>query len=659
MRTALRVAAICGLGLALLIVGAIAYVAYVMDWSRLGDPLAGRASEALGRELRIAGDIDVDLGLTTNVSIEGVKLANASWGEAPALMEIERVEFALRLPELLRGRVVLPDLRLVRPALTLERNAAGENNWTFEKGPAAEAATPEERTEFPIIGRLHIEDGRLRYRDEERRLDIEAKIATAAGKGQPATEMIELSGEGELQGEPLRLDFVGGSILMLREEDEPYPFEGALQVGKTRLEFAGAAMEPVKLQQVDARLRLRGPNMGALFPILGIPAPDTPPYDVSGRLVRDDQQWRFADIQGVAGGSDLAGELYFDTSGERLFISGDLTSAKLDLADLGVMVGAVRRDGGKAARNRPKPQAGESGAAQRRVLPDAPLDFERVRAVDAKLSFRGKKVDAGALPLDDVELALELKDGVLKLAPLSFGFAGGRLDYRVVLDARTPAVPADHDIRLRNAQLGRILAEAGLKDAGEGRFEGRIEMRTVGDTIRKALASADGRAALVMAGGSIQAIAVEALGLDVAESLALLATEAGAPTPIRCAVAGFEVADGMMTSQLVLLDTVDSKITADAVINLRDETYQARALAHPKDASLLSARAPVTVNGTFTSANVGVEPGGVAAKGAAALALGALLTPLAAILPFIEPGLAEDADCASLVNEMSKRTRAN
>ena len=33
------------------------------------------------------------------------------------------------------------------------------------------------------------------------------------------------------------------------------------------------------------------------------------------------------------------------------------------------------------------------------------------------------------------------------------------------------------------------------------------------------------------------------------------------------------------------------------------------------------------------------------------LGLGALLSPFAALLPFVDPGLAEDANCAALLNE--------
>ena len=658
MRKTLKILALCCVGLAAVVVVAAVYVFYFMDWNRLRSPLAERASAFAGRDFRIDGDLDVDLGWTTHVRANGVRLANAEWGVAPAMAEIETVEFDIRIPELFRGRVVLPTLTLLRPNLALERNAEGAGNWSFRKGPVAEAALPEARGEFPLIGILKVEEGRLRFRDEKRKLDIDAELTTAAAKGQPATEAVRLSGTGKLEGQPLELSLVGGSLLSLREDDTPWPISGELVVGGTRLELEGTMVEPIKLQQVDARLRLRGPNMAALFPILGIPAPDTPPYDVAGRLIRDKDVWTFENAKGMVGDTDLAGTLRFDAEGERLRIEGDLVSDNLDFDDLGLMVGApVRTEGAKETSSPEQKRFAKAYAGRRRVLPDAPLDLKRVRAVDAKITFKGKQVDAGPLPLDDVSMKLDLQDSVLKLAPLSFGFADGRLDYHVTIDARQPQIAASHDIRLRDAELARVLGDAGFQNAGKGRFNGRIELKTVGNTIRKAAASANGRAAFVMAGGSLQALGVEILGLDVAESLALVATDAKAPTAIRCAVASFDIAGGVMESKVVVIDTVDSKITADATVDLRDETYRARALAHPKDASLLSARAPVTVQGTFKTAKVGIEPADVAARGVAALALGVLLTPLAAILPFIEPGLAEDADCASLVNEASRQTR--
>ena len=47
---------------------------------------------------------------------------------------------------------------------------------------------------------------------------------------------------------------------------------------------------------------------------------------------------------------------------------------------------------------------------------------------------------------------------------------------------------------------------------------------------------------------------------------------------------------------------------------------------------------------------------GTIARGTAAVGLGALLTPLASILAFIEPGLDQNIDCSELIQETKERT---
>ena len=58
---------------------------------------------------------------------------------------------------------------------------------------------------------------------------------------------------------------------------------------------------------------------------------------------------------------------------------------------------------------------------------------------------------------------------------------------------------------------------------------------------------------------------------------------------------------------------------------------------------------PVTIKGAWRKPKIGIEPGPAIAQGLIGLGLGALIHPLAAILPFVEPGGAKDADCASLL----------
>ena len=95
-----------------------------------------------------------------------------------------------------------------------------------------------------------------------------------------------------------------------------------------------------------------------------------------------------------------------------------------------------------------------------------------------------------------------------------------------------------------------------------------------------------------MGGGQINALIIEALGLDVGEILAVLAAgdeekESGM-VPVQCFVSRFDVQDGVMMTRALVLETSDSTVTGSGTIDLGQETLDLTLLAHPKDASVLS-----------------------------------------------------------------------
>jgi hypothetical protein len=57
------------------------------------------------------------------------------------------------------------------------------------------------------------------------------------------------------------------------------------------------------------------------------------------------------------------------------------------------------------------------------------------------------------------------------------------------------------------------------------------------------------------------------------------------------------------------------------------------------------------------SPEIGVEAGEAAGQGGLAALLGSLVAPLAAVLPFVDAGLAEDANCAALLAGRQEQPR--
>jgi uncharacterized protein involved in outer membrane biogenesis len=218
----------------------------------------------------------------------------------------------------------------------------------------------------------------------------------------------------------------------------------------------------------------------------------------------------------------------------------------------------------------------------------------------------------------------------------------------------------DLDLTLRNVKLNQLLsafkidvAAIEMKEEGVGTFGGHAKLKVKGNSLHDMAAGADGELAVIMGGGQINALIIEALGLDVGEMLAVVAAgdeeEKSGMVPVQCFVSRFEVRDGVVTTRALVLETSDSTVTGSGTIDLGKETLDLRLLAHPKDASVLSASTPVAIKGTLREPKIDVVSEELEEKGLATLALGVVLPVIGAILPFIETGEAEGVNCAALI----------
>jgi uncharacterized protein involved in outer membrane biogenesis len=151
--------------------------------------------------------------------------------------------------------------------------------------------------------------------------------------------------------------------------------------------------------------------------------------------------------------------------------------------------------------------------------------------------------------------------------------------------------------------------------------------------------------------GQIRQTFAELLGINVAKALGLLLTGDQSQVDVRCMVAGFEARNGVMQMNQFAFDTPVVLATGEGTLDLRNERLQFAITGHPKKPQLVRLRAPITVSGPLAHPSVGVEAGPALAQGGLAVGLAALLSPLAGILPFIDPGLSKDANCGALLAE--------
>lgn len=609
---------------ALLLAGLVVLVAF-WDWNWFKGPIERAVEHRTGRDFDIGGELDVRPGRVITVSAEQVWLGNAPWAREPRMASAEHVEIDIAAWPLLRGDVQLPHLRLRRPALNLEMGPQRIGNWRF---------TDDDGSEGPRPRRMHIEAGRLRFLDTARDTDLRVDVASPPTTSRSGSTIV-LEGGGRWEGNAFAVAGNAQSPLALRDREAPYRIDLRARAGDTRAHARGTLLDPLRLRGFDLQLALRGATLEDLYPLLGLPLPSTPPYRLEGRLRRDRAVWRYENFKGTVGHSDLAGSVRVDTAGARPMMHADLVSRRLDFDDLAGFVGATPRVG---AAGGPLPRRADG-----RVLPDRPYRLDKLRAMDADVRLRARRINAPGLPLDDMDARLKLKDGVVLLDPLQFGMAGGDLRAVIRMDARTSTLRTQARIAARGLDLDRLLPDVERARDAVGRVGGEVVLRGEGNSIARMLATSNGNVALGMGRGEISNLVIELAGLDVAEALKFLLTE-DRRVPVRCAFGDFAVADGVMTARALAFDTTDTIILGEGRIDLREETLALTLRPRPKDRSLFSFRSPLIVDGRLADPRIRPDMKRVGLRAALAVALGSIAPP-AALLATLELGPGGNANC--------------
>jgi uncharacterized protein involved in outer membrane biogenesis len=595
--------------------------------------LEGRASDFTGRKTKVAS-ISIDWGAISNVRLHGVEIANAPWGKAPHMLKVEQVDFDISLWPLLKGDLVLPRLVLRKPELEIEVGDKEQLNWSMGETPvatgAAKALEPDNRYDTPLIGQLEITDGKLAYRDTRRKLELDGSVTTATGKAgdQPQAE---LSLKGKLEGQPLQVRFVGGSVLALRDTEQPYPLDLDIAFGATKLKAKGTVHDPFKWTGANVDLTLSGPNMSDIYPLLGIPGPPTPPYTITGKLEREPGIWKFVKSKWRVGESDLTGEVTIDERKKPEFLTAKLVSQKLVFEDLAPLIGATpaRKTNVSAKQAQTQQQLEATGD----LFPNVPLNIEKLRAMNMDVTLDAKKVIAPPwLPVQALAFRVVILNGVATVKPLTMSvFGGGTIQGELVMDARSDTPKVRANLQAGDIEFKNFFRESRYFDATQGKIQGRLALAGSGRSLAQVMGTADGHVALALGGGSVSSLMVSLAGLQIFDALILYVTGDNR-IPIKCAMGRLNFQQGTVAFDRTLLDTQKSVLYVQGQASLKSQTVKAEIDAHRKGFDLLDLHGTVRVEGKLRNPQIG----------------------LGRVFPLPTPviGTAKDVACADLTQQL-------
>lgn len=644
--------------LLLLVVATIIFSEPLVRWL-----VENRGSSATGRELRIDGSLGIDWGWKyVSVQAKHIRLANAEDYREPDMVSIESLDMTLKPWALLVGRLDLGRVSLEKPVVILEQKSETDANWHFSKENEEKPGDQSILSKLSLEDRMDIRNGRLVYRNAVRELELDLKLDSLQVEDKAENEreadekqyQFTLSGNGKLRDHPLNIDSSFDYRQSLFDPTADISMRVKLTMGKTQVDLEGIFKDAFKFGGIDANLKIAGANMADLFYLTAIPLPPTPEYTLQGRLTKEGGIWEYNEFAGEVGQSDLSGELSYDVTGTRGFLTANLRSHVLNGADLGGFIGLPPERENEESDEQEKTSADDNAEQSNRVIPDVPLRVERLRATDLDVTLSAKKISAANVPFKGMDVRFYLKDGVLKLDPFEAVLADGTVNGTIEIDARDDVPPMTMKLNLRKLDLNRFFENTRFADTTNGLFGGNVSLSGKGASLADVLGTSNGDISVIISGGKISLLLIEASDVDIAEALPLFLGK-DKSTRIRCGVADFDVKNGQLNANTFVLDTTDSTLVGDINIDLQNEKIEARLDAKPKDKSLLSARIPITLSGDLKSPKIGLDSEKTGKRGVAAIALGTIFTPFAALLAFVDTGSdTPDADCRALVASATK-----
>ena len=497
-------------------------------------------------------------------------------------------------------------------------------------------------------------------RDQAKNTDFHVQVATEGGT-QPTPSRLRLTGQGRVYGEPFHLD---GRVGAWGSGQQPSPVQVQFRLGATRARINGTLGQGPQHTDLAVQFAVQGSDPARLSAFLPIAIPSLPTYRLEGRLLHRGTTWTLKDFKALIGDSDLAGELSLDTDGKRLALHGDLRSQTFVVDELT----------GYAPEKKP----GRVDPEKVQVPAKVPEKVqEHPQAIEVNVRFRSNKVIVAKVPLEQLSTDLQWHNDRLALAP-TFHLAGGTVHAQVQVETQAHPLHSTIHITLHQINVQQFLAwlelrpedaaqpkaapksqgtakpettgkpaiakkpEAAGKLGTAGTLDGQIALTGTGLSLAEFLASANGDVLLSMQEGQLGRVLTELVGLDVAETIQK-ALARQKTYQLRCMVADFTVHNGRMETQMLLIDTTDTKVVGGGFIDLQANVVGVKLEPKAKDFSLFSVQTPLYISGPLRHLSAGPK-------------LGEMLLSLS--MP-IKVGTLENTDCQAVLEAAQRRYQSS
>ena len=549
------------------------------------------------------------------------------------------------------------DAQAKQPAVSLDLNTTAlalaklqplAANKRFANGQA-EAAISLTTKGDTVAGLIEGLQGsvQLDYNDKKRKEKLAVNLQRKPEAKTSGASRLMLTADGLIDGEAIELR---GSITPptgLLVSLKPYQIDLLMQAFGVSGKMFGTVADPFTMNGLDLAIEARAADLAGLRRAFGEAVPALGKVDLSTTLTSRQSKIQLSKLAVLLDHGRVDGELVLDTATAIPDLQADLTFTDLNLDKL--LPAREKPAEPKEAASTSSKKSASKKAAKDKIFSDEPLPFEYLSRANVRMTVRAINLIENNKTLAEAEIKMNLQQGKLSVSLLKHSAFHGGLDSDFVIDSSGKGAPTVK-IKFKSPRLeiGELAVISDGSSAVEGPLAIDISLLGQGNSLAQIMATLNGDVHLLMEKGNADAIVIDLLVGGIATVLGTIFVEQSSKTQINCAICDLKFDDGILTPQLVVLDTQYSTVFADGQVDLKKEQLDIKVTPQAKGVTL-SVAYPVHLYGKIKKPGIEIE------KSDALLKTGELwaniVYPPSALLKFSDLSGGRKNPCVAMVAE--------
>ncbi len=533
--------------------------------------------QALVAETLFKGDLDIDLR-----------------GAEPLLnfrLGTDRVDIGALLDRL----HIADDLEMKADRLEVTATARGEHLQDLI-----------EKLDF----RASVDNGSWTLRDPNTRASADVQLTSGvvrAAPGQPIT----VSLDGRRDNTAVRIGIKSDSLGALLSGPDRLPLSFNVEGAGTQIRLSGATALPIARNLLGFNLLMKGQNLGSLDELLGVSLPPLGPYSIAGQFSMSASGYRVSGLELRVRDSDLTGNLSLQTKGTRPRIDVELTTSQLQINDFDVgewsPLTAESESAGVTAARATAP--GQTAAASVAGEPFRDLlSPEVLGSLDGRLSLNVGEVLSGGDKLGSGYMLLTLDNARFVIDPLRLNIPGGSFELALAYAPTGSDVTAEARAHIDRFDYGVLARSIDPRTEMAGLLSLDMNLKSRAENLGVIMHHVDGRLDFAVWPENFEAGVFDLWAVNLMTAV-LPRLDSTKKSKINCAVGRFDLEDGRMHDDLIMVDTTNMRVEAEGRIDFKTERVKLNLKPRAKRPQFFSLATPIKVNGKFTDFKIGPKQG--------------------------------------------------